>query len=1329
MLLHLSLVSGPGGPEASARELVVDGAVLDTGEKLVSELARGGTPGPFHVAGRRLDDLVSGCSPLVSGAVIVAGPSGRAPAEAAAPGLLFVVHAGPDAGQVIPLSRGTYRIGRAAADITIRDPLVSRRHAVLVVGRHQVLLRDRHSANGTVVDGAPITETPITVESSMKFGGSRCRLAIAGSSREAAHRLPASGLDGPVPVGVPLPPPAGWGGLLAAVVPLVVGGSLALATGMVLLLAFSAAASLAACVPLATGVLRGRVFRRAVAAAAAEDLELRKRRAPDLGQLVLALLAPSPTGGGTGRGAAELLRERSVGGAPGITLRLGTADQPADLAVTGAPPGWQPPVLSGAPLTLRLPPGSAGGSPAVPANGAAKMREPPLEVSFEGPKEAIRGAARSLLLQLACFPEPMSVVCWGTMDSLPLEARFLPGVQLATRRESFLALISGSGTCVALDFGPAPAPLPLSAPVHVLRFGPRPPARVGITLAPGRGQLRRGGTTTTFLPDLMGEVAFERAARALGGQVPDAPGPGGLPRRCAVFGPGALQPSFHLGTTVRRWAATDHRLDLPVPVGVTPSGPVDIDLTTEGPHLLAAGTTGAGKSEFLRALVLGLAARYSPRRINFLLIDFKGGSGLEPLADLPHAVGLLTDLSEESVSRALRSLRAELIRREALFAACSAGSIDAYHRAAPGTLLPRLVVVIDEYRLLAEEVPDAMEHLMRIAALGRSLGVHLVLATQRPQGAVTPEIRANVTARVVFRVQSGSDSLDLVGTAAAASIPVGLPGRGLLAVGPAPAVEFQAACCEGPQTPAVQDLATHLEGQTGPGGAAPSSGAESTAETHSPPTVAAAVRTLAAAAAAAGIDGAWPPVLPPLPAELLPAGPGASVPGALTLGLLDLPDRQSQPLLRWAPGGSHLAFIGSASSGASGALRHTLTECLLVLPDAHLYILDGDFTLVSASDAPQTGAYAAAHEPVRAERILLRLAAVVLERLSAPAARGTAPILLAVSGWGRWAGAFRSRRFSAAEDLLHDIVRDGPAAGVSLVITGERELTAARFLGQVPNRVYLPLGTPPEVTAGWPRLPPVDPVPGRGVAVGRFGTARSGPVLIDDGAPAQLTVRPRAGAAAPRPPQRRPFRVDPLPVRVRSRDLAPATGAGGACQIPIGIGGDEPETVFLGLPAGSLWAAVGPPVSGRSTLLALLEHQAPPWLYRLRTRDDPAAYWRAAAGRPPLATDPARCLLLIDDADTLPDALHPILEACLASGARAVLTAGLQFLLTQRPLARLARAAGRGVILAPRSDSDGEAFGVRLEAPESIGPPGRAVVLDSGRQLPVQLAQFPEGGP
>ena len=1300
MQLHLSVVAGPGAPAATAShlpcELVVNLQRPMSGADLAGHLTLRFGDLCLSVAGIPLAALEPGVPPLVNGAVLVAGGGragpGPSPARSA---LMLVVHSGPDAGLIFPLMRGSYSIGRSGCDISLRDPALSRRHAVLAVGEDRVLLRDAGSANGTWVDGNRITEAPISSSSSLVMGGSRCALALTGACRPEFRPG-----DLGEPLDITAEPVSERERFLTPTVllPVVGGAVLALALKMWLLLAFAAVASLTGLLSIWAVRRRRRRFEAAVRSAAGADAKRRCAAVLDAGSVALRAYGRGPedrwTDPGTASPSAADQTSRTA------NIRLGEADQQANLRLTRPGPEWTPPILKRMPVVLPFRP--------------ASERPFRARIQLHGPREDVLGMGRLILLQFsAVLGSDAGVICRGLPSELPTAARFLPGVRLVSTPAALEAVIREGPGPVLIEFSAAPGPVPAGEWAEAIT----------ISVRPGRATVVRGSGRLGFIPDRVGAPAFEASARALGTASTRTP-PGG--RR--VRPPPSFEDGLHLPAPPsarelgEQWCDGAEKDSLEAPIGAAPGGPQVFDLVRQGPHLLVAGTTGSGKSQLLRSLVLGIAARYPPPRVNFLLFDFKGGSGLGLLSGLPHCVGFLTDLSAESVERALRSLRAELRRREELFADHSVQDI-AGLSASTAVSLPRLVVVVDEFRRLSDEVPGAAGDLMKCAALGRSLGVHLVLATQRPTGAVTADLRTNITASIALRVQNDIESLDLIGSIQAAAIAVGLPGRGFLKVGSGEPREFQVASTAGPPPGPgpVLELAEWLQGtRTDAPGPAPEEG---------PDAVRGLVQRIAEAALVSRTPDQYRPVLPPLPSELLPAGPGASVPEALTLGLLDLPDRQAQPFLRWAPGRSHLAFIGSASSGAAGALRHTLTECLLVLPDTHLYILDGDFTLASASDAPQTGAYAAAHEPVRAERILFRLAAVVLERLSAPAAPGTPPILLAVSGWGRWAGTFRSRRFSAAEDLLHDIVRDGPAAGVSLVITGERELTAARFVGQVPNRVYLPLGTPPEVTAGWPRLPAVDPVPGRGVAFGRFGTARFGPVLLDDGAPAQLIIRPREGAAAPRPPRRRPFRVDPLPVRVRSTDLQAATGTGAACRIPIGVGGDELETVFLGLEAGGLWAAVGPPASGRSTLLALLENQAPAWLHRLRPRDDPAAYWRASGSRPPLVTDPARCLLLIDDAETLPDALHPILEACLASGARAVFTAGHRFLLTQRPLARLARAAGRGVVLAPRSEIDGEVFGVRLEPGDGIGPPGRAVVLDSGRQLPVQLAQGPEGGP
>jgi len=209
-------------------------------------------------------------------------------------------------------------------------------------------------------------------------------------------------------------------------------------------------------------------------------------------------------------------------------------------------------------------------------------------------------------------------------------------------------------------------------------------------------------------------------------------------------------------------------------------GPFAVDLVADGPHALVAGTTGAGKSELLRTWLLGLASAHGPSDVVFVLVDYKGGAAFDALRDLPHTVGLVTDLDAHLAERALRSLEAELRHRERLLADAGCSDFAAYRRAEePGGSLPRLVVVIDEFATLRAELPDFVDALVGIAQRGRSLGVHLVLATQRPAGAVDANIRANTNLRIALRVQTDADSLDVIDDRVAVEIPRSLPGRWL----------------------------------------------------------------------------------------------------------------------------------------------------------------------------------------------------------------------------------------------------------------------------------------------------------------------------------------------------------------------------------------------------------------------------------------------------------------------------------------------------------------------------------------------------------------------
>ena len=232
-------------------------------------------------------------------------------------------------------------------------------------------------------------------------------------------------------------------------------------------------------------------------------------------------------------------------------------------------------------------------------------------------------------------------------------------------------------------------------------------------------------------------------------------------------------------------------------IGVTAAGPVAVDLAVDGPHALVAGTTGAGKSELLQTLVCSLALANRPDELTFLLVDYKGGAAFRGCARLPHVVGVVTDLDGHLTTRALTSLTAELRRRERLLAAEGVSSLEAYQRLRTGKpelpVVPRLVIVIDEFRVLAEELPDFVHGLVRLAAVGRSLGVHLVLATQRPGGIVSADIRANVSLRIALRVRDRTDSIDVLDAPDAASIDASTPGRASLRGATTPLTPFQSA--------------------------------------------------------------------------------------------------------------------------------------------------------------------------------------------------------------------------------------------------------------------------------------------------------------------------------------------------------------------------------------------------------------------------------------------------------------------------------------------------------------------------------------------------------
>ena len=310
---------------------------------------------------------------------------------------------------------------------------------------------------------------------------------------------------------------------------------------------------------------------------------------------------------------------------------------------------------------------------------------------------------------------------------------------------------------------------------------------------------------------------------------------------------------------------------LPAAIGATVDGRLVLDLVASGPHAIVTGTTGSGKSELLISWVLAMASLSGPERVNFLLVDFKGGTAFARLAGLPHTVGVVTDLAHGEAGRALKSLRAELRRREAALADLGIADVRDCAEAPP-----RLVIVVDEAAAMLSAFPELAGLFSDLAARGRALGVHLVLGTQRATGVFSDALLANCALRLSLRLTSASDSTAVLGTDAAARLPFSAPGR-LVVARDGEIVTAQAATsCDG-------DVAA----------------------------------VAARYPSASVVRSPW---LPALPARVPLGAFGAVQPGSIVLGVLDDPDRQLQEGIVYRPQAAHLLVLGVRGSGKTGVL-------------------------------------------------------------------------------------------------------------------------------------------------------------------------------------------------------------------------------------------------------------------------------------------------------------------------------------------------------------------------------------------------------------------------
>jgi S-DNA-T family DNA segregation ATPase FtsK/SpoIIIE len=702
----------------------------------------------------------------------------------------------------------------------------------------------------------------------------------------------------------------------------------------------------------------------------------------------------------------------------------------------------------------------------------------------------------------------------------------------------------------------------------------------------------------------------------------------GLPGSCRLLDVLGLDPP-DAGNIAARWQAGG-RSTYAV-IGACYDGPFGIDLSRDGPHGLVAGTTGAGKSELLQTMIASLACANRPDEMTFVLVDYKGGSAFKDCVHLPHVTGMVTDLDAHLTQRALASLSAELTRRERVLAAAGVKDIEEYtersglpprhHR------MPRLVIVIDEFASLVRDLPDFVTGLVGIAQRGRSLGIHLILATQRPSGVVSADIRANTNLRIALRVTDATESVDVIDAPDAARISRATPGRGYVRLGHASLVPFQAGRIGGRRPGATATIRPWVRavGWTGLGRPEP----RRPQEADEPPARQAGaemtdlrvlVGEIRRAAAGLGIPGQPSPWLAPLPHTLLlrdlpaPGGPPGPGHAPIPFGLIDLPGlQQQQPAAINLDTFGHLMAAGAPRSGRSQLLR-TLAAAVAACyscADAHLYGIDcGNGALLPLADLPHCGAVVTRTQDERAARLLARLAAeltqrqdllssggfagIAEQRAAVPAGRRLPHILVLLDRWEGFTTTLGEARGGTLTDVITRILSEGASAGIHLVMTGDRTLLAGRIAAMCEDKLVFKLAERDDYAlAGLrPRDLPEDIPPGRAFRAGTGTETQVALLAPDPGGQSQAAaLRQIAGWAAARdtavPPDQRPFRVDLLPARIGFEEAwrlrPPGTGPLWALA---GVGGDELTALGPDLSAGTPgFIIAGPGRSGRSTIL------------------------------------------------------------------------------------------------------------------------------------------------
>lgn len=1376
-------------------------------------------------------DTAWGTSELHSGSVVSFGvPTSRPSVE----GVLvrLAVTTGPDAGRLIPLRQGQFVIGRDdTADIVLSDADVSRRHVELIVSDNAITARDLGSTNGSSLTNGRHTRAidskgaGITAGESLKVGNTTLKLLglfdppaswrqSPDGDRQVNRPPRLAAVEGDTAIEFPAKPDAPDKprvSLLPALAPVLVGLILCVLIGNLQFLLFTA---LGPVTLAATWISDRRAWRRAGQVASekfqhqeraarqafdtAAHAEVARRHVTHPDPATIRLIATGPT---------FRLWERARGQHHFLTARVGVANQPLTLAATRGGVTEPPMMEPGLPVVVSFCDGPVGVAGPLPWARRVAAAVTAHLVTLQSPAD----------LRVLAFIDDTSSASWRWL-------RWLPSAVVATNDEEHSHLVgelnavvaesrrnryrdqaaapTGSWCVVIVDAADS-ATVPdvtrlldeaIASGVSAMVIARDPlalPRACRSTISPADDRATTavvrtpdGATLTDVTVDQLDHNFAEHVARSLSGLRDAAqsdlllPSESTLRQVCAQR---SWTPA-ELGVAWRTPAG------LSAPIGMTADGPYVLDLVADGPHALVAGTTGAGKSELLRTIVGSLGAHYPPDAVSFVLIDYKGGAAFAECSTLPHTLGMVTDLDPHLTRRVLVGLDAELKRRERIFAEVGATDWESFtaQRTHTEQTLSRLVIVVDEFATLAEELPSFVTGLVGVAQRGRSLGVHLILATQRPAGVVSADIRANVSLRICLRVADPADSTDVIGVPDAAALSRTLPGRAIVQTGNT-RLTMQTALVTGPATDADCGQSTRVSvldawnREPGP------------LDKPSGPTELQLIRDAARAVAPSCLrEPVQAPWLPPLPHHLAAADLPATTHG-VPIGLIDEPEGQRQyPLTVDVDQGSTIGFIGGPKSGRTSALLTTAAAATSARrPDElHVHAIDcAGGRLAELTSLPHFGTFTSPEEPSRIGRLVALLVEASARgrssrcgnaRADIPISTGATPgstaplpdrgtadspaLMLLIDGWESFCALSDELDGGRTTDAVLQLMREGPSSGVTVAVAGDRSLLGFRFASVIGCKVVLPLIDPGDYgLAGIAATAvPSECPPGRGV-------------LADSGLEVQMahpthTVPADASPARghgnrTRPAPHEPLRLRSLPNRVdfaslprparRSRE---ANGRG----FWLGLGADTAEPIFVALGDGtsSQFLVAGPSRSGRTTTLIAIAHQlaadrradndgANHGICIAATERSRLAAWAGAHGIPVISTrtsslDASDLLevtrtLLVDDAERFTDTaagdvMTDWLRRMSADHTAVIAGRSDDLHVSFRGLASEARRGETGLLLRP-GPGDGDLLGIR-PLPNPLGgrsggavgtsalPPGRGVlVTDHTRD------QWPTGCP